>query len=504
MIAEDQFQEWVSQGYNWLPLIVELSGETSPQNLYRHLANTPYTYLLESGVCEEKYGRYSIIGLSARTRIIVSDFQVTYIQDGCLEEQFISKDPLKEIERIIANYKVPPLPHCEFFTGGFVGYFGYDTIRYIEPKLAHHSLTDTLKVPDIFLMLSDDVLVYDNIAKKLYLIVYVPASQNAYYEALARIKHLTLELMKERDQSVVRQLDDHKIITDEIKTEFNSNISKEDYEQNVIRAKEYFLAGDAMQLILSQRFSRPYKTNPLIFYEALRLLNPSPYMYYFDMEDFFIAGASPEILVKLEKNKVTVRPLAGTRRRGKTAAEDAALEEELLNDVKERAEHLMLIDLGRNDIGRICRVGSVHMAKQMVIERYSHVMHISSTVVGELKPNVSDIDILRATFPAGTVSGAPKIRAMEIIDELETDKRGIYGGAIGYIGWHGRLDLAITLRTAVFKDETIYIQAGAGLVADSIPENEWQECVNKAKALFVAADIAENKFAEASHDIDDR
>jgi anthranilate synthase component 1 len=492
MIAEDQFQEWLTHGYNWLPLIVELSGETSPQNLYQHIANTPYSYLLESGVSGEKSGRYSIIGLSARTRIIVSDFQVTYIQDGCLEEQFISKDPLKEIERIIANYHVPPLPHLDFFIGGFVGYFGYDTIRYIEPKLAHHSLTDTLKVPDIFLLLSEEIIVYDSLAKKLYLIVYVPGNKNAYYEAIARIKQLTLELLKEREQTVVQQLEETKVSSNEIKTQFDSNFSVEDYEKNVLKAKEYFLAGDAMQLILSQRFSRPYKTNPLTFYSILRLLNPSPYMYYFDMEDFFIAGASPEILVKLEDNKVTVRPLAGTRPRGKTAAQDAALERELLKDVKEIAEHLMLIDLGRNDIGRICKIGSVHMEKQMVIERFSHVMHISSTVVGEVQPNTSDIDILRATFPAGTVSGAPKIRAMEIIDELETDKRGIYGGAIGYLGWHGRLDLAIALRTAVFKDDTVYVQAGAGLVADSIPKNEWQECINKAKALFLAADIAEN------------
>lgn len=498
MTSESQIKQWLAEGYNFLPIIVELVGDTSPLEIYLHCANSPYSYLLESGIPGEKNSRYSIIGLSARTRIIVDNFLVTYIKDGCLEEQKKSDDPLSDIQVIMDQYHVPSMEDCDFFTGGFVGYFGYDTTRYIEPKLRQHHLKDTLNVPDIFLLLTEDLLVYDNQEQRLYLIVYTPAKDNAYEEAITRIKQLLNEFRKSGLTEKVNAVNETEIISsDSVIASFDSNFTRDDFEANVLKAKEYFLAGDAMQLILSQRFSREFTTNPLTFYRVLRQLNPSPYMYYFDFENFFIAGASPEILVRLENNKVTVRPLAGTRRRGKTPEEDNTLEQELLADTKEIAEHLMLIDLGRNDIGRICEIGTVHVEKQMEIERFSHVMHISSTVAGELKPNITLIDIIRATFPAGTVSGAPKIRAMEIIDELENDKRGIYGGAIGYLGWNGRLDLAIALRTAIIKDNIIYIQAGAGLVADSIPANEWQECINKAKALFLAADIAENNFAKA-------
>lgn len=486
MDSKAQFKQWIDQGYNWLPMIEEMMGDLeTPLSLYLKLANTPYSYLLESAVNGSHLGRYSIIGLASATKITIKENFATYIRDNILQREDSVSDPLGFIQEIMDSFKVPSLPSHDHFVGGFVGYFGYDTIRYIEPRLASYSLKDQLNIPDIFLMLAEELVVYDNLLNKMYLIVYVPSDKDAYERGLAKLKALKQKL-KEAATLPNSASETQK------NEEFISNFSQEDFETNVKKAKEYFLAGDAMQMILSQRFSRKFTTHPLQLYRALRQLNPSPYMYYFNLDNLYIVGASPEILVRVHHSEITVRPLAGTRRRGKTKEEDLALEKELLADIKERAEHLMLIDLGRNDIGRVSEIGTVKVTEQMVIERFSHVMHISSTVKGKIKPEVTLIDALRATFPAGTVSGAPKIRAMEIIDELEHDKRGIYGGAIGYLGWNNYLDLAIALRTAVIKDETIYVQAGAGLVADSIPKNEWQECINKAKVLFLAAELAEN------------
>ncbi len=490
MTTKEQFLKWKTQGFNWIPIISEIIGDLeTPLTLYLKLANNPYTYLLESGFNGEHWGRYSFLGLRASFRIVINENQVSYFQEDTLTQEFYSKDPLKKIEEIFNRYKVPPLENYPRFMGGFVGYFGYDTIRYIEPKLNQFKQKNSLEVPDIFLMLSNEYIVYDNLTNKIFIIVYVsPENKDAYENALHKINTIKQKIKLSQPQA------EHFYTPSQ--SDFISNMSKEVYEEGVRKAIEYFKAGDAMQLILSQRFSKQFEGSPIAFYRTLRHLNPSPYMFYLHFSDFHIVGASPEILVRLENNQVTVRPLAGTRKRGKTRKEDKQLEQDLLNDAKEIAEHLMLIDLGRNDIGKICEIGSVLVSEQMIVERFSHVMHISSTVTGEVKPTLTSLDILRATFPAGTVSGAPKIRAMEIIDELEEEKRGIYGGAIGYLGWNGNLDMAITLRTAVIKNNKIYIQAGAGLVADSIPSLEWQECINKAKALFLATEKIKNLLIE--------
>ena len=368
------------------------------------------------------------------------------------------------------------------FSGGLVGYFGYDTVRYIEPKLANCPNPDSLETPDILLMLSEEVVVFDNLSGKLRLIVYVdPAGENAFDAGERRLQQLIEKLATialERKPLAARSKVDE--------SQFVSGFTKEGYEAAVRKAQEYIVEGDVMQVVLSQRLSIPYEGDSLDMYRALRCLNPSPYMYYLDVDDFHIVGSSPEILVRAEDGEVTVRPIAGTRPRGETEEQDKALEQELLADPKELAEHLMLIDLGRNDAGRVAEIGSVELTENMIVERYSHVMHIVSNVIGKLKPNMTAMDVLRATFPAGTVSGAPKIRAMEIIDELEPIKRGVYSGAVGYVGWDGNMDTAIAIRTAVIKDKKLHIQAGAGIVYDSVPEKEWEETMNKGRAIFRA------------------
>lgn len=496
MITEAQFNQYQHQGYNWIPLIAEVLGDLeTPLSLYLKIADKPFTYLLESGFNGESWGRYSFIGLASHTRIIIKDYRASYLKNNIELENKTVEDPLEFIQSIINSFKVAPLGGLARFEGGFVGYFGYDTIRYIERHL-YKPKNDPLELPDILLMLSDQLIIYDNLFNKFYIVVYVdPSQDNAYNLALKQIQSIKEAVNKPlKQQNKISKGNEYK---------FSSNISREAYEAGVEKALAYFKAGDAMQLILSQRFSKPFNNKPIDFYRTLRHLNPSPYMYYLNLADFFIVGTSPEILVRLEQDRLTVRPLAGTKPRGKTLEVDKQLEKELLADEKEIAEHLMLIDLGRNDIGRVCEVGSVKVTEQMVIERFSHVMHISSTVEGKIAPNKTQLDVFKATFPAGTVSGAPKIRAMEIIDELEQDKRGVYGGAVGYLAWNGNMDLAIALRTAIIKQNTIHIQTGAGLVADSIPANEWQECFNKAKALFVATELTEQNFLELHHDSND-
>ncbi len=498
---KSQYEALLEQGYNRIPIMCEVLADLdTPLSTYLKLAeNGPYSYLFESVHGGEKWGRYSIIGLPCHTVVKVTGFSIRVETDGELIEQHEVADPLIWIEDFQQRYRVPELDGEPRFNGGLVGYFGYDTIRYIEPRLAQCPNPDTLQTPDILLMVSDEVVVFDNLSGKLYVIVHVDAgvhadtkSEQAYEDAQQRLNTLVTRLREQHSQYQSSALG---LAIDE--SDFESGFPRDDYESAVRRVKEYIVEGDAMQVVVSQRLSIPFEAAPLDLYRALRGLNPSPYMYYLDLGDFHIVGSSPEILVRLEDNEVTVRPIAGTRKRGATEAADQALETELLSDPKELAEHLMLIDLGRNDAGRVSQIGSVELTEKMLVERYSHVMHIVSNVTGQLTEGASAMDVLRATFPAGTVSGAPKIRAMEIIDELEPVKRGIYAGAIGYLGWQGNMDTAIAIRTAVIKDKVLHIQAGAGVVYDSVPELEWKETMNKARAIFRAVATALKGVDEA-------
>jgi len=480
-ITEQEFSALARQGYNRIPLVCETFADLdTPLSLYLKLANQPYSYLLESVQGGERFGRYSFIGLPADTRITVRGKQVTLThQDSETTHQV--ENPLDFISEYQSRFKVAPLPDLPRFTGGLAGYFGYDTVRYIEPRLAKVQKKDTLGTPDILLMLTEQLAVIDNLSGKLTFIVYAnPAMDEAYELARERLREL-IGMMR-LPVHIPHAPATH---GGEAKSEFGETA----FKNAVVKAKQYIFDGDIMQVVLSQRIAQPFPASPLSLYRALRSVNPSPYMFYYDMGDHHVVGASPEILVRLEGDAVTVRPIAGTRPRGKTQQQDADLAKELLADPKELAEHLMLIDLGRNDIGRVAQNGTVKLTEKMIIERYSHVMHIVSNVEAELKPGLNAMDVLKATFPAGTVSGAPKVRAMEIIDELEPSKRGIYAGAVGYLGFNGDMDLAIALRTAVVKDNMLYVQAGAGIVADSVPDSEWMETLNKARAVLRAAEM---------------
>jgi len=489
-MTPEQFQHFVQQGYNRIPLVREVLADLdTPLSTYLKLANGPYSYLFESVHGGEKWGRYSIIGLPCRQIIKVFGQQVQVELNG---EQIHSEtvtDPLAWIETEQANYRVPEIDGLPRFSGGLVGYFGYDTVRYIEPRLGACTKPDELETPDILLMLSEEVVVFDNLRGTLSIIVQVdPASDNAYQNGQQRLDQLQKQLASTTTSEGYQPLHTPRAVQEE---DFVSGFTEAGYKAAVAKAREYIINGDVMQVVLSQRLSIPFQAPSLDLYRALRNLNPSPYMYYLDLHDHQVVGSSPEILVRLEENEVTVRPIAGTRPRGVDEAHDQALEKELLADPKELAEHLMLIDLGRNDAGRVSQIGSVELTDKMIIERYSHVMHIVSNVTGELQKNLSAMDVLRATFPAGTVSGAPKVRAMEIIDELEPVKRGIYSGAVGYLSWNGNMDTAIAIRTAVIKQGKLHIQAGAGIVYDSIPDNEWAETMNKGRAVFRAVAKAE-------------
>ena len=483
----EEFQALAAQGFNRIPLMREVLADLdTPLSTYLKLANGPYSYLFESVQGGEKWGRYSFIGLPCREIVRIHGQRVQRIYQGKLQEEITVADPLAWIEEFSQHYSVPPLAELPRFNGGLVGYFGYDTIRFIEPKLAKKQKPDPLNLPDILLMVSEEIVAFDNLHGKLYLIVHAnPHEQNAYHKAQARIDQLIAKL----DSNTPRHVAGKRTTVKE--TDFVSGFTQQGFEAAVAKIKEYISAGDVMQVVLSQRLSIPFAARPIDLYRALRGVNPSPYMFYMDLADFHIAGSSPEILVRMEGDEVTVRPLAGTRPRGKTSSEDLALEKDLLADPKEIAEHLMLIDLGRNDVGRIAKIGSVKVTDKMSIERYSHVMHIVSNVTGTIKSDMSALDVLRATFPAGTLSGAPKIRAMEIIDELEPVKRGVYAGAVGYLGWSGNMDTAIAIRTAVMKDKQLHIQAGAGIVYDSVPRSEWDETMNKGRAIFHAVAKAE-------------
>jgi len=486
-MTPEQFQDYAKQGYNRIPLAHQVLADLdTPLSAYLKLADAPYTYLFESVHGGEQWGRYSIIGLPCRTIIKVHGQTISIEQDGQVQETLTVDNPLHWIEDYSKQFKTPEIAHLPRFTGGLVGYFGYETMGYIEPRLKTDK-PDPIGAPDILLMVSEDVLVFDNLSGKLLLITHAnPAEADAFSKAEARLDGLVKTLREKILPPKAERKHNH---VDE--ADFVSGFTQEGFENAVRRVKDYIVEGDTMQVVLSQRLSIPYSAEPLDLYRALRCLNPSPYMFNMNLGDFHIVGSSPEILVRLEDGIITVRPIAGTRKRGKTREEDEALEKDLLADPKEIAEHLMLIDLGRNDTGRVAQTGTVRVTDKMIVERYSHVMHIVSNVNGRLKPGLDAFDVLAATFPAGTVSGAPKIRAMEIIAELEPVKRGVYSGAVGYIGWSGNLDTAIAIRTAVIKDGTLHIQAGAGIVYDSIPRSEWEETMNKGRAVFRAVTLAE-------------
>ncbi len=486
MITLQQYQQQAAEGYNRIPLVQELLADLdTPLSLYLKLANQPFSYLLESVVGGERFGRYSFIGLPCHTYLKASGQRVELYEHHRLTETH-EGNPLHFIDAYHARFKTPEIPNLPRFTGGLVGYFGYETIYHFEHfahRLHQPDKPDTIGTPDILLMLSQELVVIDNLSGKVYLIVYAdPAQPQGYQQARERLEELRTRMRLNCALPL-------SLGSPPAEAEHETGEAR--YKDYVRRIRQYILDGDCMQVVPSQRMKLKFTDNPLSLYRALRTLNPSPYMFYYDFGDFHIVGASPEILVRRERDKVVVRPIAGTRLRGKTAEEDAALAAELLADEKEIAEHVMLIDLGRNDVGRISQTGQVRVSDKMVIERYSHVMHIVSNVEGYLKPEVGNMDILAATFPAGTLSGAPKVRALEIIEELEPAKRCIYGGAVGYWSFSNDMDLAIAIRTAVIKDQTLYVQSGGGIVADSEEEAEWQETQNKARAVLRAAQMVQ-------------
>ena len=483
-MTEQEFSALAARGFNRIPVTLELLADVDTAlSVYLKLGNLPYSYLLESVVGGERFGRYSFIGLPAKKRIRVVGRSITLEDDNGVIEQ-VEGDPLAYIEQYQAQFRAAPKDGLPRFCGGLVGYFGYETIRYIERKLDQVDKPDAIGAPDILLLQSEELAVVDNLSGKLYLVVYAdPAEQGAFAKAQQRLQELRGKLRQPVQMPYQYRTE---------KTEAKSEFGEMAFKAAVEKTKQYIYNGDCMQVVIAQRMSQRFDANPISLYRALRTLNPSPYMFYYDFGDFHVVGASPEILVRRENETVTVRPIAGTRPRGKTREQDLALAEELLTDPKEIAEHVMLIDLGRNDVGRVSQTGSVKLTDKMVIERYSHVMHIVSNVDATLKPNMSNMDILRATFPAGTVSGSPKVRAMQIIDELEPSKRGVYSGAVGYLGFNGDMDVAIALRTAVIKDKTLYVQAGAGIVADSVPQSEWEETLNKARAVIRAAQMVQD------------
>ncbi len=486
MITEDEFRALAAQGYNRIPLVLESFADLdTPLSLYLKLANERYSYLLESVVGGERFGRYSFIGLPARVRLRAHGTHTEVFDDAGVRETH-EGDPLAFVESFRQRFKAAPLPGLPRFCGGLAGIFGYDVVRHIETKLAHTgkppapALAD---VPDLLLLLTEELAVVDNLKGKISLIVYAdPGAPGAYAAARARLAELQGKL---RASVSIPHAPGSAV------SRAQSQFGEGNYKAAVARAKEYIAAGDIMQVVVSQRMAMSFAAPPLSLYRALRSLNPSPYMFYYDFGDFHVVGASPEILVRKEGSTVTLRPIAGTRPRGATREADDALAAELAADPKEIAEHVMLLDLGRNDVGRVAQTGTVRVADRMVIERYSHVMHIVSNVEGTLKPGLTSMDVLRAAFPAGTVSGAPKVRAMEIIDELEPVKRGIYSGAAGYISFQDDMDTAIILRTAVVKDGMLYAQAGGGIVHDSSPDGEWQETLNKLRAVLRAAEMVQ-------------
>ena len=484
-MTPEKFATLASQDFNRIPVTREVLADLeTPLSVYLKLAYGPNSYLFESVQGGEKWGRYSLIGLQTPTVLKVYGNRLEIVRDGKPMVNRTTSDPRAEVERFRQLVSMPNTTDLPRFTGGLVGYFGYDTVRFVEPRLAASAPADELGTPDILLMASDEVAIFDNLSGTIMLVVHVDAKEvGALAKAEARLDELEHRLAELKPDLPPMNMQADGIS----EQDFVSSFGEQDFKAAVNKIKDYVVAGDVMQVVPSQRLSAAFDAAPINLYRALRRLNPSPYMYFLDLDGFHIVGSSPEVLARLEDGQVTVRPIAGTRKRGESKEEDQAMEDEMLADPKEIAEHLMLIDLGRNDVGRISKTGTVEVTEKMVVERYSHVMHITSNVVGEVTEGMGALEVLKATLPAGTLSGAPKIRAMEIIDELEPVKRSIYGGAVGYIGWNGNMDTAIAIRTAVIKDGMLHVQAGAGVVADSIPELEWKETNNKARALMRAA-----------------
>ena len=500
MLSVKEFDELVAQGYNKIPMIEQAFADLeTPLTLYLKLTQSSFSkdeplgknsFLLESVVGGERFGRYSFIGLPAKTWVQSNGFgdaaktQVVHLSQ-VIEEYF--GNPLDFIAQYQKRFKVALRPGLPRFCGGLAGYFGYDSVRYIEKKLEKTCPPDSLGCPDILLLQTEELAVIDNLSGKLFIIVYAdPRDPDAYAVAKDRLKFLKAKLSTPVMVPSIEPVSSQSVVRE---------FAKADFLKAVDRAKHLIESGDFMQVQVGQRLKKSFTQNPLSLYRALRSLNPSPYMYFYNFGDFQVVGASPEILVRHEPtpqgSKVTIRPLAGTRPRGANEEKDLATEQELINDPKERAEHVMLIDLARNDIGRIAKPGSVKVTEAFKVERYSHVMHIVSNVEGLVKEGLDSMDIFKATFPAGTLTGAPKVHAMELIDQLEPTKRGIYGGACGYLSFAGDMDIAIAIRTGIIKDGQLYVQAAAGVVADSVPELEWMETEHKARALLRASELVE-------------
>ncbi len=497
-MTELDFQGLAEQGHTRVPVVAEARADLyTPLAVYLKLANVPFSYLLESVVGGERFGRYSFIGLACSERIEARGGVVRRLlreargKDVCIESTGTSDapaDPFEYLRSYLARQTVAPVPAALRFGGGLVGYFGYESVRHVEPKALKGGKPDALQTPDMLLLLSDELAVMDNVLGKLYLVVYAdPREPGAYRAARERLERLHSRLASPLPEPAMLSSGE---APPPAPVALECTFAEQDFLAAVQRSKAYIYAGDCMQVQISQRTSRAFDKPPLELYRALRGVNPSPYMYYFDFGDHHVVGASPEIMVRLSGDAVTLRPIAGTRPRGRTPEEDAKTAEELLADLKERAEHVMLIDLGRNDVGRVAQTGTVRVTEKMAIERYSHVMHIVSNVEGRVAPGLDAIDVFKASFPAGTVTGAPKVRAMQIIDELEPVKRGVYSGAVGYLGFNGDMDVAIAIRTAVLKDGKLHVQAAAGIVADSDPQAEWRETQHKTRAILRAAEVA--------------
>ncbi len=488
-----RFEALRAAGYNRIPLSKEILADLdTPLSVYLKLAHTPNSFLLESVEGGETWGRYSIIGLPAAAVLTLRDGVCT-VKSHAGEEVLAGADPFAAIEGFRSRFRVPELPGLPRFSGGLVGYFSHDSVGYIEPSLAEAGGDDALGCPEVCLLLAEELVVFDNLRGTVQLLVHAHADEtDGYYVAQRRLEELSARLRAPLSYPSLKGY------AGSVAGEFTPGFAEADFCSAVAKAREYIRDGDVFQVVLSQRLTAPFAGTALDVYRALRVINPSPYMYHLDFGGFQVTGSSPEVLVRVEQGEVTLRPIAGTRPRGATPEEDAALAEELLADPKERAEHVMLLDLGRNDVGHIAETGSVRISERMIIERYSHVMHIVSEVKGRLKAALGPLDVLKACFPAGTVSGAPKVRALEIIRELEPVKRGIYSGAVGYLGWNGNLDTAIAIRTAVVKDGRLHVQAGAGIVHDSVPENEWRETLNKGRALIRAVEMTRTTMSRGA------
>ena len=486
MLSREEFQSYVDSGFNIIPVVEDLLLENqTPLTIYSQISDKSNTFLLESVEGGDKWSQYSIIGFNCSDTIKVTG-NVIELKNGDEISSFSSDDPLSEIQKITSSFKSADINNLPRFYGGYVGFFAYESARYAEKKIADLPAKESKfqeHMPEIFLVKAEQLVVYDNFKNTAQVIFNADPSKHSYEIVKNQINEMKASFSSASTLAEITFKDPKSL------KHFESNFKKEEYLEAVNKIKNYIKEGDVFQVVLAQDFYSKFDLNPFDLYRAIRKLNPSPYMYFLDLEECQVVGSSPEILVRLENDKLTLRPIAGTRKRGKDPEEDKHNEDDLLNDPKELAEHLMLIDLGRNDVGRVSEIGSVKVTDKMVIEKYSHVMHIVSNVVGTLSKDLDYLDALKASLPAGTLSGAPKIRAMEIINELEPSSRGIYGGAIGYISWNGNVDTAIAIRTAVIKDKMIHVGAGAGIVADSIPENEWLECIQKSKAFVDALEM---------------